>query len=178
MSKTVPSIGKDTVAESVPFDNDSNGFVADNVQQAIEEASEGQPIEALTEFESFSSPNNQNTTSNGWVTKSGYPYTSSIKSAGRYIIDFTCQVGQSDKEKQVGTRFQFRLGTSGSWANLGEPILDAVSTDNAYQYRTSFFEITLPTDGVFQVRILFGQTDDGGTGRIREANIKIGKVAG
>lgn len=134
-------------------------------------------ISSLTEFESFSGLSQQSTTSNSWVTKSEYPYTTDVKSAGKYIIDFTAQVGQSDKEKEVGSRFQWRPGTSGSWITLGSEIRDAVSTDGAYQYRTTFTEITLATAGVFQVRIQFGQTDDGGTGLIREANIKIGKVA-
>ena len=31
------AIKKSTVAESVPFDNDTNGFASDNVQEAIEE---------------------------------------------------------------------------------------------------------------------------------------------
>ena len=38
MSKTNLPIGVDPVAESIPFDNETNGFTADNVQEAIEEA--------------------------------------------------------------------------------------------------------------------------------------------
>jgi hypothetical protein len=133
-------------------------------------------IDALTEFEAFESDAEESTTSNRWVTKSGYPYTTITKSAGDYVINFTAQVGQSDKEKTVGSRVQFRLGTSGTWITIKD-IRDAVSTDDAFQLRTGFFIITLPVDGVFQVRQQFGQTDDGGTGKIKEANITIGKVA-
>lgn len=133
------------------------------------------PIDALTQFEAFESEGEQSTTSNGWVLKSGYPYTTTSKPPGTYVIDHTVQVGQSDKEKNIGHRVQWRPGTTGSWTTLLD-IRDAVSTDDAFQVRTGFNIVDLPLGGVFQVRIQFGQTDEGGTGKIKEANIKIGKA--
>ena len=133
-------------------------------------------IDALTEFEAFESPGREATTSNGWVTKSGYPYTSVEKSAGFFVIDHTALVGNSDKEKQTGHRVQWRQGTSGSWITLVD-IRNAVSVDGGTALRSGFNIIELTADTVFQVRIQFGQTDDGGTGDIEEANIKIGKAA-
>lgn len=133
-------------------------------------------IEALTEFESFSSPGTESTTSNSWVTKSGYPYTSSPKTAGTYVVDFTAQVGQSNKDREVGSRIQWRLGTTGTW-NTEAEIRDGVSANGQFQLRTGFFEIVLPADGVFQLRWQYGQTDEGGTGSIKQANIKLGKSA-
>lgn len=134
------------------------------------------PVDALTEFEAFVSDNNQSTTSNGWVTKSGFPYTTDVKSAGEYIIDFTAEVGQTDKEKAVGFRVQWRSGTSGTWITLSDT-RNAVSVDDQYALRTGFRQITLAVDTEFQVRLQWGQTDDGGSGLIRNAGIKVGKVA-
>lgn len=164
---------EERLLEAPIVDFDNTEFTSDNVADAIVEARD--TAQGFTEFEAFGSATQQNTTSNGWVTKSGYPYTTTPKTAGQYILDYTAQVGQSDKEKQVGFRVQYRLGTSGTWLTIAD-IRDAVSTDDAFQFRTSFELITLPSDGVFQVRLQWGQTDDGGTGYIKNANIKVSRV--
>lgn len=163
-------------AASTPYDPSDGEFESDivTVKLALDNIS-GLDLKTLTEFEAFESEAEETTTSNGWVTKSGYPYTTVTKTAGFYIIDHTAQVGQSDKEKQISHRVQWREGTSGTWQTLLE-IDDAVGTDDAFQVRTGFNLVELTADGVFQVRIEYGQTDDGGTGKIKEANIKIGKV--
>lgn len=164
-------------AEEENFDPTGTTLVSTKTGPAIRELAQNPPpIDALTEFEAFESASQQSTTSNGWVTKSGYPYTTDVKTAGTYVIDHTAQVGQSDKEKTVGHRVQYREGTSGTWITLID-IRDALSTDGAFQVRTGFNLLTLTTDTVFQLRIQWGQTDDGGTGLIKEANIKIGRVA-
>lgn len=80
-------------ALDVPFDNSTNGFASDDTQSAIE----GTTI-------AFSDDALQSTGSNNWVTKNNYPFTSPTLDAGDYIIDFTAELGQSDKEKQVGYR--------------------------------------------------------------------------
>lgn len=163
---------KETFFDPTNSDFDSN---ITDVQTALEQIS-NLDLKTLTEFEAFASAGLESTTSNGWVTKTGYPFTTVTKTAGFYIIDHTVQCGQSDKEKNIGHRVQWRQGTSGTWIDLLD-IRDAVGVDNAFQVRTGFNVVELTSDGVFQVRIQFGQTDEGGTGRIKEANIKIGKVS-
>jgi len=166
-------------AEEEDFDPGATDLISTKTGPAIRELADSLteiPIDALTEFEAFSSDSEETTTSNGWITKSGYPYTTDTKSAGDYVIDHTAQVGQTDKEKTVGHRVQWREGTSGTWIDLID-IRDAVSTDDAFQVRTGFNIVTLSSDTDFQVRIQWGQTDDGGTGKIKFANIKIGKVS-
>lgn len=167
---------KSPVAEEVAFDPTGTGFdpSVESVDDALRQI-DTLDLETLTEFEAFESESNQTTTSNGWVTKSGYPFTSAAKEAGRFVIDHTAEVGNSDKEKQTGHRVQWRPGTAGSWQTLVD-IRNAVSVDGRTELRTGFNIIDLPSDGPFQVRIQFGQTDDGGTGTIRNANIKIGRV--
>ena len=148
-------------------------FVATTVSGAISEAKNN--AVGFAEFESFGSDLQESTTSNNWVTKSGFPYTTDNKTAGTYIIDYTAELGQSDKFKQVGFRVQWREGTTGSWLDLTD-IRAGLPTDGEFQIRTGFRQVQLTSDGVFQVRIQFGQTDDGGTGFIQNCNIKIGRV--
>lgn len=162
---------------NVYFDNTTNGFIADNSQQAIEEAKE-----TATGFfaqEVLVSTNLSSTTTNAWTRASGWPQTSSVKLAGDYIIDFTAQVGQSDKEKIVGSRLQYRFNEAGSWLILADSdIRDALSADDEFQYRTSFAVLTVPSDGdTIQWRWQFGQTDDGGVGRIKNTAVKITRRA-
>ena len=162
------------VAEEIPFDNTSNGFAADEAQSAIEEARDTGFTLGTTE--AFNDDSTQSTTSNSWVTKSNFPYTSSTLAAGDYIIDFTAELGQSDKEKDVGYRVQWREGTSGTWLNLTS-IINGLSVDDGYELRTGFRIVTVSTSTVIQVRVQWGQTDEGGTGRIRNAGIKIKRKA-
>lgn len=152
-----------------PFDT----IEADNVQDAIEEVFN----EAGGGFLVLSVDSEDTTTSNGWTTMDGWPLTSSSLVAGDYEIDYTAQVGQSDKEKIVGSRVQYREGTSGGWTTLpGSDIREAVSVDDGAQLRTSFQDIVVSTDTVLQFRWQFGQTDDGGTGTIAFSSIKISRI--
>ena len=164
-------------AEQEDFDPTGTVLTSTKTGPAIREiAAGGIPIDALTEFEAFSDDPQESTTSNGWVTKNNYPYTTDVKTAGDYVVDFSAQIGQSDKEKTVGFRVQWREGTSGTWITLADA-RNGLSADNGTELRTAFRVITLSTDTEFQIRIQWGQTDDGGTGTIENATIKIGKVA-
>lgn len=163
---------KPVAAEDCTFSD--GDFTSDNVQDGIVEAKN--TAVGFTEFEAFTDDSTESTTSNSWVTKNNYPYTTTTKTAGDYLVDYTAQLGQSDKEKEVGYRVQWREGTSGTWITLVD-VRDGVSQDGAYQLRTGFNIITLSTDTVFQVRVQWGQTDEGGTGFIRNAAIKVSRVA-
>ena len=160
------------VADAVPFDNSSTALIAENVQDAIEELHEGN---INLQFDAFTSVALESTTSNSWVTKATYPYTSPVKPAATYMLSHSAIVGQSDKEKEVSHRVQWRQGTSGTWITLVS-VKEAVSVDDGAQMRTGFSPITLTSDTVFQVRIQWGQTDDGGTGTISDAAIWFIKV--
>jgi len=134
------------------------------------------PIDSLTEFEAFTSDSEESTTSDLFIVKSGFPYTTVAKTAGDFIIDFTAQVGQSNANKSVSYKVEWREGTSGTWLELALSDNKFPQADG-WDYVTSFRKITLSADGIFQVQITWGNTIDGGTGRIRYAGIKLGKVA-
>lgn len=161
------------VAKSVPFDNSTNGFVSEDVQAAIEEAKDT-AIGAL-EFEAFESTPEESTTSNFWVTKSSYPYTTSTLSAGTHLLQYSAQMGQSDKQKRVGMRFQYREVGDIMWTTLVD-VRDGLSVDDQWELRTGFNLIVLTSDTAIEVRFQWGQTGDGGIGRIRNAAFNTERV--
>lgn len=66
------------VASSVPFDNDTNGFVSDNAQSAIEEVNNNVQTSASP---GFSFGRSGNVSSNTWLNCEGVPSNKS----GRYV---------------------------------------------------------------------------------------------
>ncbi len=168
--KQIPLDADNVFFENVDFD-------ADNAQDAIVEAKN--TATGFFSQEVLESTSQSNTTSNGWVTAGGWPQTSDPKDAGDYVIDFTAQIGQSDKEKPVGSRVQYRFNGSGSWIKFANSdVRNGLSSDDEFEFRTSFAVLTVPSDGdTIQWRWQFGQTDDGGTGRIRNSAIKITRRA-
>ena len=90
------------ISVNIPYNNTTSGLTATDVKSAIDElATNPPPIETLTEFEAFSDNTQESTTSNAWVTKNNFPYTTSTKTAGEFVIDYSAQIGQSDKQKTV-----------------------------------------------------------------------------
>ncbi len=165
-------------ADETPFDTTGSEFdplTVDTVGDALR-ALDSVTIETLTEFESFTSSSLETTTSDSLVIKTGYPYTSSIKSAGSYIVNHTAIVGQSSNNRESQHTVEWRLGTSGTWTT--EVDISRVYTRGGdVEIRSGFFEVTLPTDGVFQLRIRYANPGSGSC-TIEEANITIGKVSG
>ena len=120
-----------------------------------------------TEFEYFSEEGQSNTTSNGWVTR--LDETTSSLPAGDYLISWSAELANSDKEKDIGLRVRRDSTTIGESRN-------GVSVDERYEMRAGFEEFT-HGGGTVRLRMDFGQTDEGGTGRIRRARISILRVA-
>ena len=133
-----------------------------------------QTIEALTQYESFSDPALESTTSDGWVVKNNFPYTTTVKEAGTYVLDFSAELGQSKAAKNVGFMVQWREGTSGAWTTISENIA-GLGAANTFEYRTGFGEITISTNTVIQVQLLWGYTIETGVGQIKNASIKLGR---
>jgi hypothetical protein len=131
-------------------------------------------VEALTQYDSFESAGVEETTSDGWVVKSGFPYTTPVREAGTYVVDYSAALGQSKSAKNVGFRVEWRMGTSGTWIEL-ENIQGGLAAANTYELRTGFQEITITSNSVIQLQISWGQTIETGTGRIRNAAVKIGR---
>lgn len=134
-------------------------------------------IDDLTEFEIFSSDSIESTTSDLWITKTGYPYTTTLKTTGTYILDYSCNMTNSLKQKGTGTRVQYRELGDVDWITIqGSELLGGVNVSNEYILRTGFHEIEVTADVELEIRWQFGQTTSGGTGRIKDASVKIAKA--
>lgn len=130
----------------------------------------------ITQLEEFSSDGAESTTSNGWVTKSGFPFTSvSIKTAGEFEVAWSSEIGQSTKQKAVGSEFSWRP-VGGTWEVLSD-IRAGVATSNEYQLRSGFRKVTLAADAMVELRAQWGQTNDGGIGLIRNVTMKIQRIS-
>ena len=133
------------------------------------------PIDTLTEFESFSSPGQESTTSNTPVIKSGYPITTTDKTAGSYLINYSVQMGQGNNGRVSQLVIEWRAGTTGTWIELFNTSQELGNT--GYSPWAGFSIVELPVDNVFQVRVSYANPGQGSC-LIREANITIGKVSG
>jgi len=118
-------------------------------------------------------PTKRNTTSNGWVQNQ--VITTPTLLAGSYQLDFTALIGQSIKQRQVGYQVQWRVGTSGSWTNIIR-VFEGVAVADSFVPRTGFTKINILSDSVIQIRDRFCQTDDGGTGSIKDSGFRITKI--
>ena len=126
-----------------------------------------------TSFDEFFDDTQKNTTSNGWVTYDTFT-TAEIKDAGLYYLGWSVAIGQSDKEKRVGIRVRFRP-TGGSFANVSD-FRETVGFDNTFTLHSGFKIVTLNIDNTVDIRVQWGQTDDGGTGRLKDVNIIFYRV--
>lgn len=164
------------VAKEIPFDPTGTDF--DSTVKSVDDALrqlDTLDLKTLTEFEAYQSPATQSTTSDSLVVKTGYPYTTTTKSAGVYVIDHTAEIGQGSNNRESRHTVEWRPGTTGTWITLVD--ISAVFTRGGdYELRSGFNIIELVADGVFQVRFRFANPG-GGSCLIREANIKIGKVS-
>ena len=115
------------------------------------------------------------TTSNNWITKIE-DTTEPVSKDGQYIIIYTAEVGQSQKQKRIGSRISYR--TNGGAYIVISDIQDALSTPDVFQLRTGFFIIPSVAIGdTISVRIEYGQTDDGGIGRIKNSGFISWRVS-
>lgn len=165
--------------EYVPFDPSGlPNFLGTetNVEDALDTLG-NQTLASQTNFQEFEDNAQDNTTSNGWVTAT--TFTTEAVADGRYYVGVASNVGQSDKEKKFGFRVQSRDGTSGGWSTINPlDVEETVGSDETFKLLSGFgFHDHDNGDGVFQIRIQFGQTDDGGTARIKNNKVIAYKVA-
>jgi hypothetical protein len=130
----------------------------------------GDSFANAADFENAFEDSTSSTTSNRWVTK--LDFTTNEKEGGRYYLGWSLEAGQSDKQKQVGTRVQIDDGTG---FETMTDIRNGLSADNQYELRSGFRILdNLPANpSGYRIRVQFGQTDSGGSGRIRNVGVII-----
>lgn len=128
----------------------------------------------LTEAEFFFEATEETTTSDNWVT--AFQDESLTKSAGDYLIIHSAAVTNGSNSKDVGHRAQWRPDASGTWFDMTSDIL-TIDRRDSYVLRTGFFLVTVTEGQTIEVRHQYGQTDSGGTGKIKDKGFIIWKVA-
>ena len=126
-----------------------------------------------TTFDEFFDSTQKNTTSNGWVTYDTFQ-TPEEKEAGLYYLGWSLAIGQSDKEKRVGIRIRYRPVGSG-FTNASD-FRETVGFDGTFTLHSGFKIVEISTDAFVDLRVQWGQTDDGGTGLIKDVNLIFYRV--
>lgn len=126
-----------------------------------------------TGFQAFSHNDLEETTSDDWLCILS-ELTIDPKNPGKYVVQWSAELGQSDQFKQVGFRVRWRA-ENGTWAELVNLPL-GVPKSGQFIPVSGFRKITLLTTAKIEVEICYGQTIDGGTGKIQNANIYLFRV--
>lgn len=118
----------------------------------------------IPQFEFFSDETLSTTTSTDFISK--LSVTTASKPAGDYMIHHQAELGQTDKQKEVGYEFVVD-GTARA------DVRDGVSVDNEFQLRSGFWYVLSHPGGTIDIDINFGQTDGGGTSMIQAVRVFI-----
>lgn len=145
-----------------------------NVQLALERFGNFS-INDLTEAEGVTSIAQETTTSNGWVSKTGYPFLTSLsKTAGQFSIRWSSEVGQTTKNRNYGLRTRWRP-EGGTWVVLGEVELSNARNNN-FLMQSGFKQVILATNSKIEVDIQHGQTTGGGSSVLQNASMEIRRI--
>lgn len=125
----------------------------------------------LTEAESFNSVNTETTTSNGWVSKSGFPYVTGIKTAGKFEVRWFAEVGQTRRNRNFG--FRCRAAPSVSALVVLSSVELTLPRNNNVIMQSGFQEIELPSDGTITIDLEYGQTTNGFSAIIQNASVLV-----
>lgn len=131
-----------------------------------------------TSYDEFTSTPLQLTTSNGWVEAARFTVPEAVD-AGIFDVQWSQQIGQTKGGRNFGMQVSFRLGDDGDanpWTVINSIDNLQVPSNNSSSLYTGFRNITIATDGLFQIRLEFGQTVSGGVASISEINVVTFRV--
>lgn len=129
----------------------------------------------LTEAETASQGVQDSTTSNGWVSRSGFPFlTAGVKTAGTFSLRWSTEIGQTTKNRNYGLLIRWRP-EGGIWATLSSVELSN-SRNNDFITQSGFKEVVLLANSKIEVDMQFGQTTGGGTCLIRNSSLEVRRI--
>lgn len=129
----------------------------------------------ITEAEGFVSNARETTTSDGWVSKSGFPWTTAnTKTAGQFSIRWFAQVGQTKTNRNFGLRIRWRPA-GGIFADLAEVNL-TVNRDGDVVMQSGFKEVTLATDAQIEIDLQHGQTTQGQSSILENVSVEVRRI--
>ena len=118
------------------------------------------------------------TTSNGWVEASKFTATEAVLD-GVYSVQWSMKTTQSKGGRNMGIQISVREGDDADanpWIILNTNAGLQVPSDNASVQYSGFVEATQNAEDVYQVRVEFGQTTNGGTQSLEEVDVVVFRV--
>lgn len=168
-SGTGPPIG---AAQEGSFYIQDNG----NIWKYLSGSWAKESFDDITEAEGFVSNGTEQTASDGWVSKTGFPWTTTeTKTAGKFSLRWFMEVGQTKATRNFGYRVLWRP-TGGAWTILSEISSATVAKDGNKGQQSGFKEITLPTDNTIEMDIQHGQTIDGFESIISNVSVEVRRL--
>ena len=132
-----------------------------------------QSIGDIAEIENFTSTVRETTTSDGWVSKAGFPWTSGPKTAGVFSVRWFYEVGQTKASRNFGYR---TLITSPTADTLSEIAIASVRSDNDLIQQSGFQDYALLADGSITVDVQYGQTTQGNSAIMQNVAVEVRRV--
>lgn len=126
-----------------------------------------------TTYDEFTMDAFQSTTSNGWVEAAKFTVPED-REAGIFTVQWSMKAEQTKGGRDFGIQISFRLGDDGDanpWTVLDSIDTLQVSSDNAAFLHSGFRNVNITADGLFQVRVEFGQTGSGGAAGLSEIEL-------
>lgn len=126
-----------------------------------------------TQYDEFTSVALQTTASNDWVEAVKFEVPEE-RDDGIYTIQWSMKAGQSKGGRDFGIQISYRLGQdadANAWAIIDSIDTLQVPSDNSSFPFSGFSNVTIATTGFFQVRVEFGQTDNGGEAQLSKINL-------
>lgn len=132
-------------------------------------------IDDITEAESFMDSPEEQTTSDGWVSKNNFPFlTENTKTAGKFSIRWSMEVGQTKSDKLFGYRVRWRE-EGGTWSDLTSIITTVLNNDDIF-LQGGFAQVTLPSSAKVEIDVQYGQTTAGFSAILRNVTVEIRRI--
>ena len=131
-----------------------------------------------TSYDEFSSEPEQTTTSNGWVEAARFTVLEE-RDAGIFDIQWSMKATQTKGGRDFGIQISFREGDdtdANAWVVINSISDLQVPSDNASILYTGFKNQHLDNDAMYQIRVEFGQTVNGGTAKLSGINVVTFRV--
>ena len=131
-----------------------------------------------TSYDSFQQSPANSTTSNGWVEVAKFEAKEAVID-GIYSVQWSMEAAQSKGGRNMGIQISVRPGNdadANAWTIINTNAGLQVPSDNARMQYSGFVEVDLLTEDLYQVRVEYGQTTNGGTQTLEEIDVVVFRV--
>lgn len=129
----------------------------------------------ITEAEAFTSEAEDQTASDLWVSKTGFPFlTEGVKTAGQFSVRWSIEVGQTKANKTFSFRVRWRA-EGGTWVDLTS-LSTTISTPGDTYLQGGFKEVVLPSADKIELDVQHGVTTATGNSILRNVSVEVRRI--